>query len=101
MLAKACTCAVDGLEGLLVEVEVDIGHGLPAFTIVGCPTRQEVGTCASQRHDERRHLPGAVAVEQRLQRWRRRLRPLLLARISSHTSPPTYTTSLIRPRRRV
>src|SRR5258706_9641239 len=37
MLAKACTCAVIGLEGALVEVEVDIGHGLPAFTIVGLP----------------------------------------------------------------
>ena len=34
MLAKASTCAVIGLEGALVEVEVDIGHGLPAFTIV-------------------------------------------------------------------
>ena len=37
MLAKANTCAVVGLEGALVEVEVDIGHGLPAFTIVGLP----------------------------------------------------------------
>ncbi len=37
MLAKANTCAVIGLEGALVEVEVDIGHGLPAFTIVGLP----------------------------------------------------------------
>jgi magnesium chelatase family protein len=37
MLAKASTCAVIGLEGALVEVEVDIGHGLPAFAIVGLP----------------------------------------------------------------
>jgi magnesium chelatase family protein len=37
MLAKACTCAVVGLEGALVEVEVDIGHGLPTFAIVGLP----------------------------------------------------------------
>ncbi|MGZ6362680.1 MAG: hypothetical protein ACXWP0_13465, partial [Ktedonobacterales bacterium] len=37
MLAKASTCAVLGLEGARVEVEVDIGHGLPAFTIVGLP----------------------------------------------------------------
>ena len=37
MLAKANTCAVVGLEGALVEVEVDIGHGLPAFNIVGLP----------------------------------------------------------------
>lgn len=37
MLAKACSCAVIGLDGALVEVEVDIGHGLPAFSIVGLP----------------------------------------------------------------
>jgi len=37
MLAKALTCAVVGLEGALVEVEVDISPGLPAFNIVGLP----------------------------------------------------------------
>jgi magnesium chelatase family protein len=37
MLAKACSCAVVGLEGALVEVEVDIGQGLPAFSLVGLP----------------------------------------------------------------
>ena len=37
MLGKAQTCAIIGLDGALVEVEVDIGHGLPAFTIVGLP----------------------------------------------------------------
>jgi magnesium chelatase family protein len=31
------TCAVVGLEGAIVEVEVDISHGLPSFTIVGLP----------------------------------------------------------------
>ncbi len=35
MLAKVHSCAMIGLEGLLVEVEVDIAHGLPAFTVVG------------------------------------------------------------------
>jgi hypothetical protein len=35
MLAKTLTCAVVGLEGALVEV--DIGPGLPAFNIVGLP----------------------------------------------------------------
>ena len=35
MLAKVLTCAVVGLDGALVEVEVDIGPGLPAFQIVG------------------------------------------------------------------
>src|SRR5215471_1726851 len=37
MLAKVRSCAIVGLDGALVEVEVDIGHGLPAFTIVGLP----------------------------------------------------------------
>src|SRR3990170_3648633 len=37
MLAKALSCAVVGLEGALVEVEVDIAQGLPAFNIVGLP----------------------------------------------------------------
>lgn len=37
MLGKVRTCAIIGLDGAQVEVEVDIGHGLPAFTIVGLP----------------------------------------------------------------
>ena len=37
MLAKVLSCAVVGLEGAIVEVEVDISAGLPAFTIVGLP----------------------------------------------------------------
>ena len=37
MLAKCKTCAVVGLDGYVVEVEVDISPGLPAFTIVGLP----------------------------------------------------------------
>ena len=38
MLAKALTCAVVGLDGQLVEVEVDIAsYGMPNFTIVGLP----------------------------------------------------------------
>ena len=37
MLAKALTSAVVGLDGALVEVEVDVGYGLPSFTIVGLP----------------------------------------------------------------
>jgi magnesium chelatase family protein len=35
MLAKVMSCAVVGLEGAIVEVEVDISPGLPAFTLVG------------------------------------------------------------------
>jgi magnesium chelatase family protein len=37
MLAKVKTSAVVGLEGAIVEVEVDISPGLPSFTIVGLP----------------------------------------------------------------
>ena len=37
MLAKVLTCAVVGLEAAIVEVEVDISPGLPAFNIVGLP----------------------------------------------------------------
>ncbi|HEY7125610.1 MAG TPA: YifB family Mg chelatase-like AAA ATPase [Ktedonobacterales bacterium] len=37
MLAKVRSCAIVGLDGALVEVEVDIGFGLPSFTIVGLP----------------------------------------------------------------
>ena len=37
MLAKTKTCAVVGLDGYIVEVEVDISPGLPSFTIVGLP----------------------------------------------------------------
>lgn len=37
MLALVYSCAVIGLEGVLVEVEVDIGDGLPGITIVGLP----------------------------------------------------------------
>jgi len=39
MLAKVTSCAVVGLEGALVEVEVDISPGLPSFTIVGLPDK--------------------------------------------------------------
>ena len=37
MLAKVLSCAVIGLEGVLVEVEADVSNGLEAFTIVGLP----------------------------------------------------------------
>lgn len=35
MLAKLYSCAILGLDGGLIEVEVDITQGLPAFTVVG------------------------------------------------------------------
>jgi magnesium chelatase family protein len=37
MLARVFSCAVIGLEGVIVEVEVDTGEGLPAVAIVGLP----------------------------------------------------------------
>ena len=37
MLANAQTCAVIGLDGFIVQVEVDISPGLPVFNIVGLP----------------------------------------------------------------
>ena len=37
MLAKVSSCAVVGLEGVLIQVEVDISRGLPSMTIVGLP----------------------------------------------------------------
>ena len=37
MLAKVLSCAVVGLEGAVVEVEVDIASGMPGFYIVGLP----------------------------------------------------------------
>ena len=37
MLGKVNSCAVMGLEGYMVQVEVDISPGLPAFHIVGLP----------------------------------------------------------------
>jgi len=39
MLAKVMSCAVVGLDGALVEVEVDISTGLPSFTVVGLPDK--------------------------------------------------------------
>ena len=37
MLAKVMSCAIVGLEGQVVEVEVDVTRGMPAFSIVGLP----------------------------------------------------------------
>ncbi len=37
MLAKAKSCAVVGLDGFIVDVEVDISSGLPRFDVVGLP----------------------------------------------------------------
>jgi len=37
MVAKVFTSSLYGIDGIRVEVEVDISHGLPSFSIVGLP----------------------------------------------------------------
>jgi magnesium chelatase family protein len=37
VLSKVGSCTVEGIEAVVVEVEVDISNGLPAFHIVGLP----------------------------------------------------------------
>jgi magnesium chelatase family protein len=37
VLAKVYSCAVVGLDGVLVEVEVDVGQGMPGVVVVGLP----------------------------------------------------------------
>ena len=62
MLAKACACAVVGLEGALIEVEVDIGQGLPAFSHrrpARCRRERGEGARARRDQEQRRHLPHA------------------------------------------
>ena len=39
MLARVCSCAVIGLEGVIVEVEVDTTQGLGGTDIVGLPDK--------------------------------------------------------------
>ena len=37
MLSRVYSCAVIGLEGVIIDVEVDTSQGLPAIVIVGLP----------------------------------------------------------------
>src|SRR3989442_14482639 len=37
MLARVNSCATQGIQGMFVEVEADLGAGLPTFSIVGLP----------------------------------------------------------------
>ncbi len=37
MLARVTSCAIVGLEGALVQVEVDVSNGVPSFNVVGLP----------------------------------------------------------------
>ena len=43
MLTKVNTCAVIGLDGAIVEVEVDIAAGLPTFTSVATESHAPAG----------------------------------------------------------
>lgn len=40
MYARVKTCSLEGLEGFVVEVECDLGRGLPRFLMVGLPDAQ-------------------------------------------------------------
>lgn len=37
MITRVHAISVNGLESTIIDVEVDINNGLPAFTIVGLP----------------------------------------------------------------
>ncbi len=37
MISKAYTCSLLGVDAILVEIEVDLAHGLPCFNMVGLP----------------------------------------------------------------
>ncbi|WP_051284140.1 magnesium chelatase domain-containing protein [Desulforegula conservatrix] len=37
MLSKVYSCALHGVDGKTIEVEIDISHGLPAYNTVGLP----------------------------------------------------------------
>jgi hypothetical protein len=39
MLAKVYSCAVIGLDGAIVEVEVDTANGLPSFVVAGAKSQ--------------------------------------------------------------
>ena len=54
MLATAQTCAVVGLDGYIVQTEVDISPGLPALNIVGLPDTAVPGSsrASSGRHQK-------------------------------------------------
>ena len=64
MLATTETVALIGTEAHLVEVEVDIGQGVPRFTIVGLPTKSvteaEQRTRSALQASEQRWPPSRI-----------------------------------------
>ena len=53
-LARTWSVALIGVEGHVVEVEADVGGGLPAFQLVGLPERRWRGLRGSRTHVYRR-----------------------------------------------
>ena len=37
MLSKIISCSISGIDGCLIDAEVDLGNGLPMIDIVGLP----------------------------------------------------------------
>ena len=49
MFARVTTVAFEGIEARGVDVQVQIGPGMPAFTIVGLPDKAEAASgCAGR-----------------------------------------------------
>ncbi len=60
-LAKVYSCAVLGLDGQLIEVEVDLQRGGPAFAIVGLPdtaVKEAMDRVRSATRNSGFHFPG-------------------------------------------
>jgi hypothetical protein len=51
MLAKVFSCAVIGLEGAIVEVEVDTANGLPSFVDAGSDSQHGSPLYGKSRRD--------------------------------------------------
>ncbi len=65
MLARTRTCALLGLEGILVEVEVDVSHNVPAFVVVGLPdaaVREARDRVSAALKNSGAHHPGSRRV---------------------------------------
>jgi len=91
VLAKVHSCAIVGLEGAIVEVEVGTSRGLPSFTIVGLPD-------AAVRESRERVQAAVKNAGLTFLRGRLTVNPALAAR--SRPQPASYLTAT-RFRRRV
>jgi len=57
LLVRALSFAVLGIDSVPVEVETDITHGLPSYTVVGSPRSGPEATTGSRRRATRTPLP--------------------------------------------